>query len=245
MGSRRSITADGAERRLTFPGGRTKGLPGTQKRFALGRVMLRVRRASVLGGTNATILALLGGRRAMLRPMFEPSRRVPLVVVMLFALGACVARAQIGGTSTATGGPGAPPPPPPPASPPPPPPPPAAPPSTATPSTPPAPPAPPGTVTPPTPPSPPATSTPAGGTTMKPGTLQPKVPAAPATCSADSDCRAVADTCEQCDCRAIGKDASLPKCPGGRSVACVMDPCRGKHAVCTAGKCAVTDGPTM
>jgi hypothetical protein len=55
----------------------------------------------------------------------------------------------------------------------------------------------------------------------------------------------VSDTCEQCNCRALGKDGALSKCMGGKSVACTMDPCRGKHAVCSAGKCAISDGPLM
>jgi hypothetical protein len=80
---------------------------------------------------------------------------------------------------------------------------------------------------------------------MKPGSVETKVPTAPAACSSDSDCKAVSDTCEQCNCRALGKDGALPKCTGGKQVACVMDPCRGKHAVCSAGKCAISDGATM
>jgi hypothetical protein len=64
-------------------------------------------------------------------------------------------------------------------------------------------------------------------------------------CSADSDCKAVADYCDQCTCRVLGKDGSLPKCTGGRTVSCVMDPCRGKRAVCSAGKCALSDGASM
>jgi len=78
---------------------------------------------------------------------------------------------------------------------------------------------------------------------MKPGTIDTKVPpSGPAVCSADSDCKSVADYCDGCNCRALGKDGSLPKCTGGRTVSCTMDPCRGKHAVCSAGKCALADG---
>ncbi|HMI85371.1 MAG TPA: hypothetical protein VK550_14850 [Polyangiaceae bacterium] len=53
------------------------------------------------------------------------------------------------------------------------------------------------------------------------------------------------DYCDQCNCRALGKDGSLPKCTGGKTVACTMDPCRGKHAVCSAGKCAISDSSSM
>ncbi|MET0595575.1 MAG: hypothetical protein ABW133_22950 [Polyangiaceae bacterium] len=173
--------------------------------------------------------------------MFETIRRYPWVALILFGLGACTAHAQIGGTSSATPGtPGSPPPPP---TPPPPPPPP---PSTGTTTTPPATtssPTPATTVaTPSTPskPSTPTTTPPSGG--LNPGSVDSK-PAG--SCSTDSDCKAVSDTCDACNCRALSKDGSLAKCTGGKTVACVMDPCRGKHAVCTAGKCAVADGPTM
>ena len=80
---------------------------------------------------------------------------------------------------------------------------------------------------------------------MKPGSIDTKVPPAPATCSSDGDCKAVADYCEGCSCRPLGKDGSLGKCPGGKTVQCVMDPCRGKHAVCAAGKCVLSDGASM
>jgi hypothetical protein len=68
---------------------------------------------------------------------------------------------------------------------------------------------------------------------------------APVSCSSDSDCRVASDYCEQCSCKVIGKDGALPKCVGGKSVQCVMDPCRNKHAVCSAGKCALADGDKM
>ena len=78
---------------------------------------------------------------------------------------------------------------------------------------------------------------------MKPGGLDAKPGVA--TCSADADCRAAAELCDHCNCVALAKDGVLPKCPGGKTVACVMDPCRGKRAVCTAGKCALSDSASM
>jgi hypothetical protein len=80
---------------------------------------------------------------------------------------------------------------------------------------------------------------------MNPGSIGTKVPPGPAMCSTDNDCKLASDYCDQCNCRVLGKDGSLPKCAGGKTVACTMDPCRGKHAVCTAGKCAVSDSSSM
>jgi hypothetical protein len=63
-------------------------------------------------------------------------------------------------------------------------------------------------------------------------------------CSADSDCKAIASTCDACSCLVVGSDGALPKC-NGSSVVCVVDPCRGKTAICSAGQCAVFDGASL
>ncbi|SRR6266508_2601350 len=57
-------------------------------------------------------------------------------------------------------------------------------------------------------------------------------------CAADTDCRAVADRCAVCACAPLPHDAVIPKC-SGKGVACFVDPCRGKHAVCRNGQCAL------
>ena len=61
-------------------------------------------------------------------------------------------------------------------------------------------------------------------------------------CSADADCRTQSDYCKGCDCRALAKNQTLPKCDGPSGVRCLVDPCQGKTAVCKDGKCAVIDG---
>jgi hypothetical protein len=67
------------------------------------------------------------------------------------------------------------------------------------------------------------------------GTASP--PAAP-RCSTDADCRLYSDYCGGCACRALDKTAADPAC-SGTTVQCLMDPCRGKSAVCAAGACTL------
>ena len=50
-------------------------------------------------------------------------------------------------------------------------------------------------------------------------------------CSDDADCRTFSSYCGGCRCEALDADAPDPKCPQ-RSVACIVDPCRGKVARC-------------
>ncbi len=59
-------------------------------------------------------------------------------------------------------------------------------------------------------------------------------------CSADAECRAQADYCTSCDCRALAKNQTLPKCPGP-GVRCFADPCQGKSAACRDGACTIVD----
>ena len=73
---------------------------------------------------------------------------------------------------------------------------------------------------------------------VQPGAGDPEVDP---SCKADTDCKTVALNCDECSCGAFVKDASAPKCPAGNAVSCVIDPCRGKSAVCTAGQCVVSD----
>ncbi|MDX2024620.1 MAG: hypothetical protein SF187_30540 [Deltaproteobacteria bacterium] len=55
-------------------------------------------------------------------------------------------------------------------------------------------------------------------------------------CKTDADCRATADYCTGCDCRALGPKQELPPCTGP-GVRCLADPCMTKIAVCKAGRC--------
>jgi hypothetical protein len=57
-------------------------------------------------------------------------------------------------------------------------------------------------------------------------------------CEVDTDCKAVADRCAVCACAPLPRDAVMPKC-SGKGVACFVDSCRGKRAVCRKGQCAL------
>lgn len=59
-------------------------------------------------------------------------------------------------------------------------------------------------------------------------------------CGADNDCKVAASTCNECSCVAVSSGGALAKC-SGNTVACVVDPCRGKTPVCNAGQCIVAD----
>jgi len=56
-------------------------------------------------------------------------------------------------------------------------------------------------------------------------------------CSRDDDCHLEADYCTGCDCRALAKGETVPRCPGP-GVACLVDPCGRQTARCVNGKCA-------
>jgi hypothetical protein len=57
-------------------------------------------------------------------------------------------------------------------------------------------------------------------------------------CASDADCRAVADYCTGCDCRALGPREELPFCDGP-GVRCLRDPCDGQTAVCEGSLCVL------
>jgi hypothetical protein len=73
----------------------------------------------------------------------------------------------------------------------------------------------------------PPTTNPGGGM-MDPG----------AACKVDGDCRAFADYCTGCDCRALGKTEKDPPC-AGPGVRCIADPCRDRAAACQGGHCVL------
>ena len=60
----------------------------------------------------------------------------------------------------------------------------------------------------------------------------------PSLCQTDADCRAVADYCTGCDCRALSTRESLPTC-SGPGVRCLADPCANLQAVCLHGSCSL------
>jgi len=66
-------------------------------------------------------------------------------------------------------------------------------------------------------------------------TLCTCVPNAP-TCTADADCRLVADYCGGCTCLALGPNQKLPSCTGTQ-YECFADPCMTKTAACSNGAC--------
>ncbi|HET6283515.1 MAG TPA: hypothetical protein VFH73_21340 [Polyangia bacterium] len=70
-----------------------------------------------------------------------------------------------------------------------------------------------------------------GGTTPKPD-------ASGAVCTVDSDCRLFDDYCTGCNCRALGKSETDPKC-SGPGVRCLVQPCANKVAACKNGQCVV------
>jgi hypothetical protein len=59
---------------------------------------------------------------------------------------------------------------------------------------------------------------------------------APPQCRTDGDCRATADYCTGCDCRALGPGENLPACPGP-GVRCFADPCGNAVARCRNNRC--------
>jgi len=55
-------------------------------------------------------------------------------------------------------------------------------------------------------------------------------------CTTDTDCSVTADYCTGCDCRALAKGETLPKC-SGPGVQCLIDPCMDKTGACVNGAC--------
>lgn len=62
-------------------------------------------------------------------------------------------------------------------------------------------------------------------------------------CSSDADCRLFDDYCDGCACRALSTKSPDPVCTGS-TVACFVQPCAGKTAVCSSGMCVVS-GATL
>ena len=60
-----------------------------------------------------------------------------------------------------------------------------------------------------------------------------------ASCTKDTDCRAVADYCGGCNCVAVAGGEKAPSCKD--PVACLRDPCTSKQARCVQGACSVAD----
>lgn len=58
-----------------------------------------------------------------------------------------------------------------------------------------------------------------------------------ATCAQDDDCHLGADYCNGCDCRALAKGETVPRCPGP-GVQCLIDPCGRLAARCVNGRCS-------
>ncbi|HKP58470.1 MAG TPA: hypothetical protein VJV78_17210 [Polyangiales bacterium] len=81
---------------------------------------------------------------------------------------------------------------------------------------------------------------PAAETTAPTVTASPAVeaPASPG-CSADADCLAVDHYCDSCRCIPLAASAPRPTCDGA-AVQCFVAPCRGQHAVCRDGVCALS-----
>jgi len=59
-------------------------------------------------------------------------------------------------------------------------------------------------------------------------------------CVCDDDCRPVSNYCEGCQCLPLRALDLEPACHG-QTVACLLDPCRAKHAACISGACAIVD----
>src|SRR3954470_19783429 len=57
-------------------------------------------------------------------------------------------------------------------------------------------------------------------------------------CASAKDCRLFDNYCGSCACDALSAKAPDPKCDKA-NVACLVQPCGNKMAVCSNGKCAV------
>jgi len=60
-------------------------------------------------------------------------------------------------------------------------------------------------------------------------------------CEVDTDCRAAADYCTGCDCRAFNLQDAAPICTCS-GVQCFRNPCDGIEAFCDNGRCALGPG---
>ena len=58
-------------------------------------------------------------------------------------------------------------------------------------------------------------------------------------CTTNADCRLFDDYCSGCDCRALSTSTPNPTC-SGPGVRCFAQPCMGKTATCSAGRCVVS-----
>ena len=86
----------------------------------------------------------------------------------------------------------------------------------------------------------------AGSTTTPSPSTGTKVGIGGSVCAVDTDCKMVTEMCNSCSCNAVLKDATTPKCAGGKSVQCFADPCMKKKAACRSGMCAIVDSsPAM
>ena len=77
------------------------------------------------------------------------------------------------------------------------------------------------------------------------GVCVPKRQPAPAShCRSDADCRAVADYCEACDCRALRVGEKPAACQSETPVQCLIDPCQAQEAFCSPlGRCELSKPP--
>jgi len=75
------------------------------------------------------------------------------------------------------------------------------------------------------------------GTSGSPGN-QAGDTASASDCASAKDCRLFDNYCGGCACDALPAKAPDPKCDKGK-VACVVQPCSNKMAVCSSGKCGV------
>jgi hypothetical protein len=55
-------------------------------------------------------------------------------------------------------------------------------------------------------------------------------------CTTDADCRLFDNYCDGCSCQALSSSQPAPVC-NGTYVACFVQPCSGRTAVCSSGTC--------
>jgi hypothetical protein len=77
-----------------------------------------------------------------------------------------------------------------------------------------------------------------------PASAAASVPASPAACTSDGECRLFSSYCAEapCACRVLSTRDPEPKCLGNAAsnVRCFADPCMGKAAGCQGGACVLT-----
>ncbi len=71
------------------------------------------------------------------------------------------------------------------------------------------------------------------------GTCEP-IDMRPLNCKADSDCRLSSRYCEGCQCQALSPSDPEPICHDKPMVACLVDPCRERKALCIRNRCTLT-----